>query len=446
MAPESAVPPRGVRSSSALTSSSSSSDSDSGCALEEYPDLEVRPSNADISFPDATLRELKFVRMLLQILPPQDCDEQFCTALGEQEKRELQRFSAYRRLHCMRRGIPAPVTQENSNSFCMGCGDRFETGDIAVRAERTQDDGLSWHLSCFVCDTCHLPLSQFIYFLQDGRIYCGRHHAELSRARCAACDQLILSDECIIAEGHRWHVDHFRCWECDGVLGGSQYIMKGGRPFCSGCFLCLYAESCEACGEPVNPDGDLVTFIGQYWHMSPSCFHCIICRIPLQKAKFTVHDGNLYCHQCCSTLDTKEHNHSSIQRIPMGTIARIPSQQYNSRRICEHYNHPDVPRDRAAFICTLQDSACITSQEGKTELCRSASCDASVSRLHEYREEMVKEEEEETSCSSTDSEPEGFFLGTPIPNYPISRDIPSPVPGRNSSLKSRRRRKSCRVS
>lgn len=61
-----------------------------------------------------------------------------------------------------------------------------------------------------------------------------------------------MSERCTIAEGLCWHVEHFCCWECEMVLGGSQYIMKGGRPFCSGCFQRLYADSCEACGEPIG--------------------------------------------------------------------------------------------------------------------------------------------------------------------------------------------------
>uniref|UniRef100_A0A8C9FMK4 LIM zinc-binding domain-containing protein n=1 Tax=Pavo cristatus TaxID=9049 RepID=A0A8C9FMK4_PAVCR len=47
-----------------------------------------------------------------------------------------------------------------------------------------------WHPPCFCCHVCHQPLVDLIYFQQDGRIYCGRHHAELFWPRCASCDQV----------------------------------------------------------------------------------------------------------------------------------------------------------------------------------------------------------------------------------------------------------------
>lgn len=36
------------------------------------------------------------------------------------------------------------------------------------------------------------------------------------------------------------------------MLGGQRYIMKDGRPYCTGCFESLYAEYCEACGENIG--------------------------------------------------------------------------------------------------------------------------------------------------------------------------------------------------
>ncbi|KAM4700997.1 prickle-like protein 4 [Discoglossus pictus] len=453
MAPESATQVRGATSSAHLTSTSSS-DSDSGCALEEYPDLEARPSDLNATLSNGDIKELKLIRTLLQLLPPQDCDERFCTALGEQERRELQRFSAHRRLHCMRRGVTSPVTQETPNHGCMRCGVRIKRDEIAVHTDQAQEDGLFWHLGCFVCETCHLPLSQFIFFLQDGKIYCGRHHAELSRARCAACDQLILSERCIVAEGHRWHVEHFRCWECDKVLGGSRYVMKGGRPFCSNCFLCLYAENCESCGEPVSPDGDLVTFRGQYWHASPACFCCSSCMEPLQVAKFKVLDGQVYCPHRCSPCSSQDHYSDNSQRNVIDVAARVPSPQRNTKKISTHLNCGQsvtfTQRDMKGLILSMQDSSSVTScEEESTELCKGRTNDPVVSRLKENIQGIEREEEEEeedTSCSSTDSEPEGFFLGTPIPNFPISGSSPSPVRGKTSSLKRRQRGKNCKVS
>lgn len=47
-----------------------------------------------------------------------------------------------------------------------------------------------WHPHCFVCSMCEELLVDLIYFYQDGKIFCGRHHAERLKPRCTACDEV----------------------------------------------------------------------------------------------------------------------------------------------------------------------------------------------------------------------------------------------------------------
>lgn len=49
-----------------------------------------------------------------------------------------------------------------------------------------------WHPSCFTCSTCNELLVDLIYFYQDGKVHCGRHHAELLKPRCSSCDEVNL--------------------------------------------------------------------------------------------------------------------------------------------------------------------------------------------------------------------------------------------------------------
>lgn len=53
--------------------------------------------------------------------------------------------------------------------------------------------GVCWHPACFVCSMCNELLVDLIYFYQDGKIYCGRHHAERLKPRCTACDEVHAS-------------------------------------------------------------------------------------------------------------------------------------------------------------------------------------------------------------------------------------------------------------
>ena len=63
------------------------------------------------------------------------------------------------------------------------------SGDIAVNASRFGTN-VCWHPSCFICSTCKELLVDLIYFHREGRLYCGRHHAETLKPRCSACDEV----------------------------------------------------------------------------------------------------------------------------------------------------------------------------------------------------------------------------------------------------------------
>lgn len=69
------------------------------------------------------------------------------------------------------------------------CGGQINGGDIAVFASRA-GHGMCWHPQCFVCGTCDELLVDLIYFYQESKIYCGRHHAERLKPRCSACDEV----------------------------------------------------------------------------------------------------------------------------------------------------------------------------------------------------------------------------------------------------------------
>lgn len=73
--------------------------------------------------------------------------------------------------------------------FFLQCGGQINGGDIVVFAARA-GHGQCWHPQCFVCGSCEELLVDLIYFYQDGKIYCGRHHAERLKPRCCACDEV----------------------------------------------------------------------------------------------------------------------------------------------------------------------------------------------------------------------------------------------------------------
>ncbi|KAL0968772.1 hypothetical protein UPYG_G00271500 [Umbra pygmaea] len=289
---------------------SSTSDDDSGCALEEYAWVPpgLRPEHVQLYFsclPDDKVPYVnspgeKFrIKQLLYQLPPHDTEVRYCQSLSEEEEKELHMFSVQRKKEALGRGSLKLLPRTQLHSVCEHCGEGINGGEMGVFASRA-GPGLVWHPACFACSTCSELLVDLIYFYQEGKIHCGRHHAELLKPRCSACDEVIFSDECTEAEGRHWHMKHFSCFECETVLGGQRYIMKDGRPYCCGCFELLYAEYCNACGEHIGVDHAQMMYDGLHWHATESCFCCAQCKSSLLGCPFLPKLGRIYCSKTCS--------------------------------------------------------------------------------------------------------------------------------------------------
>ncbi|KAM8799706.1 prickle-like protein 2 [Eudromia elegans] len=299
----------------------STSDDDSGCALEEYAWVPpgLKPEQVHqyysclpedkvpyVNSPGEKLR----IKQLLHQLPPHDNEVRYCNSLDEEEKRELKLFSNQRKRENLGRGNVRPFPVTMTGAICEQCGGQINGGDMAVFASRA-GHGVCWHPPCFICSVCNELLVDLIYFYQDGKIYCGRHHAECLKPRCAACDEIIFADECTEAEGRHWHMKHFCCFECETVLGGQRYIMKDGRPYCCSCFESLYAEYCDTCAQHIGIDQGQMTYDGQHWHATETCFCCAQCKKSLLGRPFLPKQGQIFCSRACSVGDDPNGSDSS---------------------------------------------------------------------------------------------------------------------------------------
>lgn len=74
------------------------------------------------------------------------------------------------------------------NKFCGKCKVPFKVGEVAVTADRIPSS--CYHPACFNCSECNEVLVELIYFEHEGKLYCGRHHADKLKPRCGACDEV----------------------------------------------------------------------------------------------------------------------------------------------------------------------------------------------------------------------------------------------------------------
>ncbi|XP_060045802.1 prickle-like protein 4 isoform X2 [Erinaceus europaeus] len=170
--------------------------------------------------------------------------EPYCLVLGEEELAELRLFCAQRRQEALGQGLIHVVPPKHQHT-CEKCREPLKPGEHGVFAAHAGKQRC-WHLACFACQACGQALISLIYFYHDGHLYCSRHHAELLRPRCPACDQLIFSPRCTEAEGRCWHENHFCCQDCAGPLGGGRYALPGGGPCCPSCFESRYSDAASS--------------------------------------------------------------------------------------------------------------------------------------------------------------------------------------------------------
>lgn len=303
--------------------SSSHSDDDSGCALEEYTWVPhgLKPEQVHVYFSSLPESKIPYVnsvgekyriKQLLHQLPPHDNEVRYCNALHEEEKKELRLFSQRRKKEALGRGT---LKQLQEAEPCQNCPESLSAGDVGVYASRA-GPAACWHPACFTCSVCKELLVDLIYFYREGKLYCGRHHAESLKPRCAACDEIIFADECTEAEGRAWHMRHFCCFECDRQLGGERYVMRDGRPFCLDCFDATFAEYCDACGDPIGVDQGQMSHEGQHWHATDVCFRCHACQLPLLGRPFLPRKGLIYCSVHCSKVGEQQSNKMRGRPMP----------------------------------------------------------------------------------------------------------------------------------
>jgi len=199
--------------------------------------------------------------------------------------------------------IPATSKHQNNKSwFCSGCNLNMLPGEIAVFAERAGRNKC-WHPACFSCVKCGEMLEDLLYFFSDGKLFCARDFASLMNIpRCAACDELIFSEEYTGAEDRFWHVKHFCCWTCDIPLAGHKYIPVEGMPHCLECWQKQHGKVCSACKGVIDPQGQRVSLGEHHWHVSAACFKCGVCQASLLGGKMSMRQGTLLCSSQCGQM------------------------------------------------------------------------------------------------------------------------------------------------
>ncbi|KAI6659897.1 prickle/testin-like protein [Oopsacas minuta] len=241
-------------------------------------------------------------RQLIYQLPEHDTFlyERNREKLTDIEFQQVRAFIQLRKDRISRAKIRANLSDLALNCSC--CDHSLKIGDAAIMVDEIPP--IFFHPHCFICNICKELLVDLIYFISNNKLYCGRHHAETLKPRCAACDELIFSKEFTRAEGLNWHLHHFCCIECDSLLGGQKYMVAdNGHPYCLLCFSRLFSKGCSTCGSFIGVDDPRLSHGDFDWHGTSVCFRCNFCCVSLLGSPFIPKGNYLYCSKDCYKSD-----------------------------------------------------------------------------------------------------------------------------------------------
>jgi len=116
--------------------------------------------------------------------------------------------------------------------------------------ESIEAEGKLFHAKCFKCEACKKLISGMYFPGKKKRILCEPCFAD-ECPKCAWCEQAIL-DNWTTAEGKNYHVDCFACSTC-GVPIKTEYINLQDHFVCKRCYNAK-APICRGCKKPVKGD------------------------------------------------------------------------------------------------------------------------------------------------------------------------------------------------
>ncbi|XP_076444049.1 PDZ and LIM domain protein 7-like isoform X8 [Babylonia areolata] len=170
---------------------------------------------------------------------------------------------------------------------CSGCG-------CPIRGPFVTAMGNCWCPDHFVCANpqCGVKLIDIGFVEEGGNLYCERDYERYLAPHCKKCNTTILG-ECVNALQATWHPDCFLCTQCKLPIGGNQFHIEEGKPYCEKDWASMFQTMCAGCDFPIEPGDRWVEAMGKNFHAE--CFNCATCQVSLEGQPFVAKAGKAYC-------------------------------------------------------------------------------------------------------------------------------------------------------
>ncbi|XP_027202989.2 uncharacterized protein LOC113796898 isoform X2 [Dermatophagoides pteronyssinus] len=193
---------------------------------------------------------------------------------------------------------PHKYVVEDDKPYCKDCHLRLFGPPCNVCKKPTQSNRYNllnriWHPECFCCVECGKRLTPDNFVERLGSPYCMEDYHRLFSPKCCVC-HLPIKDKAINALGKMWHPQCFKCTHCGIPLEERNFYEKNGLPYCEKDYMDLFHPKCYGCKKPIT-DGRQMIAMGHPWH--PECFRCTVCVKPLTPETFKEYQGKPYCEK-----------------------------------------------------------------------------------------------------------------------------------------------------
>ncbi|XP_064547468.1 LIM homeobox transcription factor 1-alpha [Drosophila montana] len=129
---------------------------------------------------------------------------------------------------CSGRTEVGHIKCEKNYELCEGCGQKIHDRYLMNVGDS------NWHEQCLACCYCGMQLHHTCY-VRNSKLYCKLDYDRLFGVKCAACCHAILPQELVMRPipNYVFHLPCFVCYACRLPLQkGEQFMLRDGQLFC----------------------------------------------------------------------------------------------------------------------------------------------------------------------------------------------------------------------
>ncbi|XP_052430634.1 PDZ and LIM domain protein 7 isoform X2 [Carassius gibelio] len=193
-----------------------------------------------------------------------------------QHQKPVQPTPMQNRSSIMQAAQQNPADSSGRTPLCAAC-------NKIIRGRYVVALGRSWHPEEFTCCQCKRVLDEGGFFEEKGSIYCTKCYDNRYSPNCVKCKKKITG-EIMHALKMTYHVQCFLCAACKMPIRNQAFYMEEGEPYCERDYEKMFGTKCHGCDFKIDAGDRFLEALGYSWH--DTCFVCAICQINLEGKTF----------------------------------------------------------------------------------------------------------------------------------------------------------------